>query len=243
MKRLILASIVAACMASQGSALVLLTEDFTYSDGALTAVSGGNWTSHSGTALQQDVSSGALNLTQAESEDANRTFAAQVSGEIFTGVDINFSALPSGTGAYFLHYKDATTGFRGRVFATTTGAAAGTYRVGITEGATGTPNTVAADLLVGTTYRLVFSTDVATNDSTVEIVGLGSAVSPADATAPAILSAVATRQSLGSGNGMGTLRLDNMIVATSRIEAVPEPATMLALVGGVAALIRRRKRS
>lgn len=243
MKRVILASIVVACMASQGSALVLLTENFSYNDGALTAVSGGNWANHSGTLLQQDVSSGALNLTQAESEDANRGFASQVSGAIFTGVDINFSALPGGTGAYFLHYKDAGSGFRGRVFATTTGAAAGKYRIGITEGASGTPNTVAADLLIGTTYRLVFSTNVGDNDSTVEIVGLGSAVSPADATAPALLTAVATRQSLASGNGMGTLRLDNMVVATSRIEAVPEPATMLALAGGVAALIRRRKRS
>ena len=229
-------------MASQGSALVLLTEDFSYNDGALTTVGAPNWTTHSGTAGQQDVTGGALNLTQAESEDANRGFAAQAGGAIFTGVDINFSALPVGTGGYFLHYKDATTGFRGRVFATTTGAAAGKYRIGITEGASGTPNTVAADLLIGTTYRLVLSTDVVTNDSTVEIVGLGSAVSPADATAPAILSAIATRQS-GGASGMGALRLDNMIVATSRIEAVPEPATMLALAGGVAALIRRRKRS
>ena len=48
-------------------AALILDEPFSYPDGTLVSVSGGNWTNHSGTLGQVDVTSGKVNLTQAES--------------------------------------------------------------------------------------------------------------------------------------------------------------------------------
>ncbi len=236
-------AITAIAIVCQSQAIVLLQDDFSYADGSLVANSGGNWTTTSGTAGQVDVAGGVLNLTQAESEDVNRTFASQASGSLFAGVNVNFSGLPSGTGGYFMHFKDSTTsGFRGRVFATA-GVGAGTYRIGITNASNTLTAIIATDLNLGMDYRVVFSTDAATQaNSTVEVLGVGSA-SAADVVAtPLVLSSFAFRQSLASGNGMGTLTADNLIVATTRAEAVPEPATMTALALGMAAILRRRKK-
>lgn len=237
-------ALIALMIACQSQAIVLLQDDFSYADGSLTANSGGNWTTHSGTAGQADVVGGVLNLTQAESEDVNRTFASQASGDLFAGVDVNFSALPSGTGSYFMHFKDSTTsGFRGRVFATTTGASAGTYRVGITNASNTLSAVIASDLSLGQNYRVIFSTDAATQAaSTVEVLGVGSATA-SDSVSALVLSSFAFRQSLSGGNGMGTLTADNLIVGTSRSEVVPEPASLLALGGATIALLRRRRKA
>ncbi len=100
-------AITAIAIVCQSQAIVLLQDDFSYADGSLVANSGGNWTTTSGTAGQVDVAGGVLNLTQAESEDVNRTFASQASGSLFAGVNVNFSGLPSGTGGYFMHFRTA----------------------------------------------------------------------------------------------------------------------------------------
>jgi hypothetical protein len=245
MKRLLLMSMCAAGLASTSLASVLFTDTFTYPDGALTTVSGGVWINHSGTALQQDVLAGVVNLTQAESEDTHANFAVQGGGQIWAGADVTFSALPAGTGTYFMHFSDGgTSNFKGRVFSTITGAGAGAFRIGITEGSAGPPNTVGADLALGTTYRVLFSSDVLNNDSTVEVVGQGTA-SHSDAIAATALNAFCMRQSLSGGNSMGTLTIDNVIVGTSRddvVGTVPEPMTIMGLATGALFLARRRKR-
>jgi hypothetical protein len=245
-----LASVVgAALLAGGANAAVLLSDSFSYADGSLTAVSSGKWANHSGTAGQVDVASGKVNLTEAESEDVN----AQLSGGPFTtgllyaGLDFNFSALPSGTGTYFAHFKDATTsGFRARVFATTTGAAAGLYRIGITNAASTSPVVIPVDLSLGTTHRLIESYDAAAAtstlylDSTTETGGTAAA----DSTTTLPITSYALRQSLSSGVGMGTLTVDNLAVATTFAEVVPEPGS-IALVGLAASFwsSRRRRRA
>ena len=40
---------------TKASATILFSDSFSYADGAITAVSGGVWTNHSGTANQVDV--------------------------------------------------------------------------------------------------------------------------------------------------------------------------------------------
>ena len=241
MKRLLFASFCGAGLATSSFASVLMNETFSYADGPLTTVSGGVWISHSGTALQQDVASGVLNVTQSESEDTHANFAAQGAGStIWTGIDLNMTAAPSATGTYFMHYSDGgTSNFKAKVFATTAGAATGFYRLGISDVANTGYNTVTTDLALGTTYRVLFSSDVDTNDSSLEVVGVGTALHADTATAT-VLSAINFRQA----SGMGTMTVDNLLIGTTRDDVlpVPEPVSVLGLATGLVALARRRKK-
>lgn len=242
MKRTIYSVLTFLFLSASSFGAILINETFSYPDGALTTVSGGNWINHSGTALEQTVSNGCVILQQTKTEDTHRNFTAQASGAVWTGVDVKFTALPlAGAGTYFLHYSDGMTStFRGRVFASITGAAAGKFRIGIAENL-GPANFVTSDLSLNTVYRVLLKTNVADMDSMVEVVGLGTA-SQADASAVATMNAINLRQANNTG-GMGELCVDNLIVGTSREEVVPEPASLFGLGSAVALLgVRRRRR-
>src|SRR4030095_11433441 len=151
---LLLTFVVSIALGVQAPAAVVLNETFSYPDGVLTNVSSGSWSNHSGTLGQVDVSGGKVNVSQAETEDVNRWLdgAPYTSGNLYASFVVNFSVLPAGTGGYFAHFKDdGTANFRARVFATTTGAAAGSFRVGIANGG-GTPVFIGTDLALGTDY-------------------------------------------------------------------------------------------
>ncbi len=219
-----------ACTSATSQATLVFNETFTYADGSLVTNSGGNWTTHSGTAGQVDVASGLVNLTQAESEDVNRAFTAITTGNIYAGTTFSFSALPTGgTGNYFFHYKDSgTSNFRGRIFATTTGAAAGTLRLGLANVA-GAPNVIIpVDLSLSSTHRFVLKIDAATGISTLflDAATETGGLTAADAVTALSISSVALRQSTASSLGMGVLTLDDIIVATTfdetLVSAVPE---------------------
>lgn len=215
-------------------AAILLDEPFTYPDGPLTTVSEGRWDSHSGTAGQVDVSTGAVNLTQSESEDVNAKlgggpYAANSGVVLYAKFTVRFTVLPSGTGTYFAHFKDTGTGYRGRVFASTTGAAEGKFRVGIAE-AGSTPTLLERDLSLETSYTLIVRYDLATAASTLWVDAAAEtdpSVSATDDGTPITVVAFALRQS----NSMGTLVLDDLRVATSFAElfgSVPdEPPQIL----------------
>lgn len=206
-------------------AAILLDEPFTYPDGPLISVSGGRWVNHSGTAGQVDVSAEVITLTENESEDVNAAlgggpYAADSGVVLYAKFTVRFTALPSGAGTYFAHFKDAGTGFRGRVFASTTGAAEGKFRVGIAE-AGSTPTLFERDLSLDTDYAVIVRYDVATAASALWVDAAAESdpsVSATDDGAPITVVAFALRQSLSSGNGMGTLVLDDLRVATSFAE-------------------------
>ena len=128
---------------------VILSDTFSYPDGPLVTVSGGKWSTHSGSPAQVDVAGGMIHLTQAESEDVNASLDGQPYGpssgvNLYARFVVNFSSLPSGDGTYFAHFKDNTaTGFRCKVFATTNGAAPGSFRLGIAAAAN-TPTSFSA---------------------------------------------------------------------------------------------------
>jgi hypothetical protein len=166
-KRLLFAifGIMSAAYSSQ--AAVVLTEDFTYTDGALITVSSGAWATHSGaTPGQVDVVSGVATITAAETEDVSKLFTG---GALNTGIlsatfDVSFTTLPTAAGTYFTHFKDATAGFTSRLFATTTGATAGSLRLAISNSTT----TVAidtTDLSLNTLYQVTLNLDLDTNAS------------------------------------------------------------------------------
>jgi hypothetical protein len=247
-KYLILALL--AFVSWNASATLLFSDNFnTYADGSLTTVSGGIWANHSGTLGQVDVQSGAVNLTATESEDVNAliTGGPYTSGLLYYSLTVNFSVLPAGAGNYFAHFKDATTGFRARLFATTVGATPGFYRLAINNGSTPISATFGTDLALGSSYQAVVRYDafaVATTlwvDPTLET---DPSVTATDGVTGIGVSAIALRQSRTTGPvDMGTLTADNVLVATSFAEVVPEPSSiMLVSLGGLLGLFRLRRK-
>lgn len=209
---------------------LLLTEPFAYPDGPLVDVSGGRWATHSGTAGQVNVRAEAVDLTDQESEDVNLALPssplpASSDAVLYAAFTVNFTALPRGTGTFFAHFKDGTTGFRGRLFATTAGAAEGRLRVGIAEAAA-SPTLLETDLGLQTDYTLVCRYEVATARSTLWVNPTQEGdpgVMAGDDGTPIAVHAFALRQSLSSGNSMGTLTVDDLRVATSFAELFAPP--------------------
>lgn len=241
LKSLACVASVVALMGTGASAAVVLTDTFSYPDGNLVGAPGSPWANHSGTTAVT-VASGAAVLTQSNSEDVNAALAGApyASGVLYAGFDVSFSALP-GAGAYFAHFKDdGTSIFRGRVFATTTGAASGSFRIGIANGGN-TFVAVPTDLSLNTVYRIVTEYDTATAVATVYVnpVTQTGGATATDVTTAAGITTYALRQA----TGIGTLTLDNLVVATTFEEArvIPEPASLSLLALGGLMLGRRRR--
>ncbi len=236
--RLLAAALTAVLPALPLRAAIVLDEPFAYPDGALTEVSAGRWTNHSGTAGQGDVAAGAVHLTQSESEDVNAAlgggpYAADSGVTLYAKFTVRCTALPGGAGTYFAHFKDSSTGFRARVFASTAGAAEGRFRLGIAEAAN-TSTLLERDLALDTPYTVIVRYDVGTAASTLWVEATAEtdpSVSATDDGTPLTVVAFALRQSLSSGNGMGSLVLDDLRVATSFAElfdsAPEEPPQIL----------------
>lgn len=223
-KSTIIALCLLACMSASSQATLVFNEPFTYANGPL--VGNGGWTTHSGTANQVDVASGVVNLTGAESEDVNKTFSAIAAGNVYAGVTFTFSALPTAN-VYFMHFMNSGTVFRGKVYATTTGAAAGTFRIGITDNSNTLADIIPVDIALNTSHRLVLRVDATTSDSTIFLDSATETggTTGSDAATGVALNAFGLRQSAN----VGTLTVDNLIVATTYAEAVPESS----VVGGL----------
>lgn len=235
-----------------GRADILLDESFAYPDGILTDVSGGKWVNHSGTAGQVDVASGAANLIETEGEDVNASLAggpypADSSVVLFAAMKVRFTALPSGTGGYLAHFKNEGTTFKAKLFATTTGAATGQFRLGIARSAN-TPTILERDLSLNTAYTVVIRYEIETAASTLWVDPTSEAdpgVNGSDTATASAVTAFALRQSLSSGAGMGTLVVDDLRVATTfaelfaMVEGKPviagQPMSATVGVGGTAA--------
>lgn len=221
-------------------AAILLSDNFnSYPVGAIVGASGSPWVTASGTAGQVDVTSGgALNITASESEDIGANFpdGTVTTGMIYGGFDFTFSALPTTAGTYFAHFGDAGTGtqFRGRIFATTAGAAAGTFRLAIADTTT-TVAPITTDLLLGTTYRLVEAINAATGRTTLYLnpTSETGGVTATDATS-AIGSGVASYR-FRQASGEGTLTVDNLVVATDFNSAAGIVGGGSVILGAVAA--------
>ena len=251
MKRIAFLVTILAVSTVGASAATLFSDNFnSYADGSLITVSGGVWTTHSGsTPGQVDVLSGAVNLTENESEDVNALISGgpYSSGVLYYGLNLNFSALPSfEAGGYFAHFKDASTGFRARLFVTTTGAAAGTYRLGINNGSTPVSVIFPTDLTLNSWHQAVVRYDLTAVSTTLWVDPLletDPSVTATDVVTANQVLGIALRQSKTTSSGMGTLVADNVMVGDSFYSVIPEPTGLLplGLLGlGAARLLRRR---
>ncbi len=211
---------------------IVLTDNFTYADGAITAASGSPWVNHSGTAGEANIASNQLALTSSESEDINASLAGQpyTSGLLTAAFSVTFTALPGSSGSYFAHFKNSGNLQRSRLTSFTTGAASGFFRLGISNDGDATVP-VPTDLSLNTTYSVVMTWNLATNQSTLSVNG-GTAVTDTDAASAITVTSFAFRQN----SGIGTMTVDNLSV-----DYVPEPATALLGSLGLLGLLRRRR--
>jgi hypothetical protein len=191
------------------------------------------WSGHSGPPDELFITNNRLPLSQQLAGDANMpltpgtVYPAEGGHVFFASFIANFSELPTGTGTYFAHFAHfggVPPSFRGRVVATTAGAATGTLRLGITSNS----GTVAAnsahplELLLNTDYLVVIRLNAATGESrlwvnpTAETAGF---VDSSDLPLPSAVEAFAFRQS-GPANGMGVLTVDDLKTGTAFLDVV-----------------------
>ena len=200
---------------------VLIRETFDYPDGPLVQVASEEWRTHSGTEAQTQVLNSVLFLAGSATEDLSRAFSpvGLTSGIVHVGFDLTTTRLPSASGSYFFHFKDANPGpsslFLGRLFASTTDAAPGHFRIGIAWG-TGTPVTIPSNLPTNTVHRLVVSLDLTRTNAIIRI-------NPPDEHSTADFATSSDLRHSGIGmshiafrqaTGMGNHQVRNVIVST-----------------------------
>ncbi len=202
---------------------VLLSDAFAYLDGPLIDISGGLWLHHSGTVGDAGVSSNKLHLSQMKTEDVHalisgQPFATSSTNTLYAGFNIECSSLPSGPdGAYFAHFMNTATGYRCRLFATTNGAAAGAYRIGITSASNTVSESFPLDLELNSRHFLAVRYTVSTAESTLWIdpsTENDPGVTASDSGSPITVVAFAFRQAAG----LGALAVDHLVVSDTFAE-------------------------
>ncbi len=199
-------------------ATVLFSDSFSYADGAITNVSGAVWVEHSsGTPCQ--VVSGQAQVSSSAAEDVHAALAGQPfsSGTLYASFTIKCTVLPSSGGSYFAHFNSSS--FRCVVWASTANAAANKFRLGVgnTSSASASSGQLATDLSTNTSYFVVVRYDVASGQSTIWLNPTSEGdpgVSALDAASFSNISNFSLRQA----SGMGTILVDNLIVATTFAE-------------------------
>ncbi|MDX2080238.1 MAG: PEP-CTERM sorting domain-containing protein [Terrimicrobiaceae bacterium] len=243
-----------ALASAVGAQAQILVDNFnTYSNGNL--VGQGGWVQTGTTATNPiQVSGGVVTLVQGSNQDANRPFGSAVTtGSIYYFATINVSA-KNATGDYFLHLGDGgTSAFGARLYARSAGAG---YQLAW-GGSSTAPTTFGAELSFSTNYNIVFRYNIiagAANDTGSLYVSTGTFDSVETNNTPyqnvttwtggtevSSFAAIYLRQ----GTNTGTETIDQVRVATTWAQAIPEPSTW-ALIGlGTTVVLMgiRRRRS
>lgn len=245
MKKLILIIGAAIAFTITSQAAILVDEPFNYSDGPLTgpsSVSSGVWFTHSGTTGQVDVVSGAIIISQLDSEDVsiavtNATYPVPFTTEVlYVSFNVNFLTVPTGSGAYVAHFRDAGTGFRCRVWANATGAAPGKYRLGIsTFVSSGVSSNLPTDLDASTDYKVVLRFEGSTNATLwINPTSESSVVNRADAFDSPPNSYNGTRHFAfrQGANSQGVFTVDHLLIGTlfSDVQTIGGPPSISGLI-------------
>lgn len=208
---------------------ILISDSFNYADGSLATSGGTAWRTLTGTTGQIRANAGALRAAEGEFEIVETPLPGgpRDQGTLYAGFTVTVSALPSGTGSDFAAFS-AANGPRtlGRVFVTTEGAAPGSFRIGVANALQFQTATVPMDLVLNTPYRVVVRHQLPFHVSTLWVNPASEetgGVDPTESTFPGSIAAYAFRQRLIGGNGMGTVTVDDLVVATTFGEAKSPP--------------------
>ena len=208
---------------------VVLFESFGYPNGSLITNSAFLWSNHSGTIGQLSLGSEQIRISSQQSEDLHvpligAPYLPASGTTLYASFRVNFSALPGSDGEYFAHYN--ASGFRCRVFASTTNAAPGRFRLGIANN-TGTQAQVPQDLETNSNYTIVTRYNVGTGASAIWVNPTSEsdpATLAADAASPVTVSSFSFRQN----SGIGVMTVDNLKVSTSFDDAPAGPRLTIA---------------
>jgi hypothetical protein len=220
-----------------------------YSDGTQLSLLGdsgsGAWFHTGGTFYEMTVSNSQAQvcLNPTNSEDIYGAFtnvaSAGAGTVLYVGFKVTQTVLPTANGEYFLHLKDNTTSnFFCRVFASTANAAAGKFRLGLSNKAGNPPNVqFPRDLDLNTTYNVVARYKVGVGVSTLWVdptsINDTNVTATDPVSAPLDISAVALREtgSFGNNAAAGSQSIDNLAVSTSFTDVVtiaPQPPAITA---------------
>jgi hypothetical protein len=137
---------------------VVYYDPFCYADGSLVTNSAFLWGSHSGTPGECQVTNGRLMITASQTEDVIATlidspYARSNGTVLYASFQAAFLSLPKLKPDYFAHFASGST-YHGRIYAGTTNAAPGCFRLFLTNNA-GTLSALPVDLTTNTPYTVV----------------------------------------------------------------------------------------
>jgi len=257
MKKL-LAIIGLAATTLAGAQAAILVQDNFPANGDLvgtTPSTGGIWTAISGDVGTLDVTSGAVSILAGNNEDGTSQFASAQTGDVFAGFNLTMTTLPTttSTGGYFGSFRDGTPAsgtYNGRLFARRiTGSPANEFQIGVSNETSNVSDAGAvlwgSNLTLNVNYRIVLRFDTATGDDMTLWVNpttiASTNVISTDAGSVNSMDGFAFRQASAAH---GASSIDNLIVATTFAEAIPEPSNWALIgLGSAFALwnIRRRR--
>jgi hypothetical protein len=248
MKKFLIASAVVITTvvlgASSARATIWASDSFNYANGDIVAVSGGTWTSFSGTSALNVLNGAANPVGTSSMDDQILLTGTHTSDALYAGFDANVVSWTATQGiGYFALFKDASTfNFFARTFVTNV---AGQVEFGITTGAT-QPPIFSSPVALGSTHRVEIELD-----QTGASFGLNMAASLyLDGTLVGTsysmlnsnyaISAFALRQS--NTASQGSVLVDNLIVGDSLASVIPEPSTMVLLGFGLVSMLALGRR-
>jgi len=236
---------------------VLVSDSFNYLDGDLAAVSSGLWTVISGSG-NLNVSSGHAVVSSSLTADDATAFTPVGAGVLYYGLTATVTSVPGTTGSYLAALWDGETGAATDYFGrlqVAQGSTSSKVKFGIiNDGSPNTPVYFGSEFDLNSAVQIVVKFDFSTmtstlwvnpaNESSASVTDSVAAIFSADSTTP---GGVATLGNflLRQANSIGTTSVDNLVVSTTFVEAVPEPGTV-AMVGlglGVVLYGVRRRRA
>jgi endonuclease/exonuclease/phosphatase family metal-dependent hydrolase len=220
-------------------AALLLSDSFDYPDGALVTVSTNLWMHHSGSVTGEVVvASGRVWLSEACTEDVHALLAGQpypasgATNVFYAGFTVKFTTLPNAGGAYFAHFKDASTGFRARIWALAGGAAPDKFRLGISS-TSGSVISVTnpVDLSLNTDY-LVVTRLVNSNSASTLWINPDAETDAGISTSEGVSTFAVAGYALRENTGEGALSVDNLKIGTTFAEvtgggSAPRPPAII----------------